>query len=104
MEFVLNKIMSIDRDAEKYRKGIDLLLQEKQKDMENKINELKRNWQEEAKTLRENIYKAKLQEAEVRAEEISAEKKVLLNSIKNKYENSKEEIVNEVFSKIISSF
>lgn len=104
MEFVLNKIMSIDRDAEKYRKGIDLLLQEKQKDMENKINELKRNWQEEAKTLRENIYKAKLQEAEVRAEEISAEKKVQLNSIKNKYENSKEEIVNEVFSKIISSF
>lgn len=103
MEFVLSKIMSIDKDAENYRKGIDLLLKEKQKDTENKINELRLSWQEEAKFSRENILKTKLKEAEEKAEGIRKEKEQQLNRINSKYETNKEEITNEVFNKIIGS-
>lgn len=100
MEFVINKIMSIDKDAENYRKSIDILLQEKQKYTE-KIDELRNTYQNEIKMLKENILKSKLEEAEERAKEIRKEKELQINQINNKYESSKEKIINEVFEKII---
>lgn len=101
MEFVINKIMSIDKDAENYRKSIDILLQEKQKYTEKKIDELRNTYQNEIKMLKENILKTKLEEAEERAKEIRKEKELQINKINNKYESSKEKIINEVFEKII---
>ena len=41
LEFVMNKIMSIDKDAESYRKGIDELLKEKQDELEKTIVDMK---------------------------------------------------------------
>lgn len=103
MEFVLNKIMSIDKDAQNYRKGIDELVKEKKKETEKALNDLSLSWQEESKIIKNDILEEKIREAKKKAEGIKSEKEEQLASIKEKYESSKSNIVDEVFSKIISS-
>ena len=101
MEFVMNKIMSIDKDAEGYRKGIDDLLKEKQDELENTINDMLVNFEEEVKTIKDGISHEKIIEAEFRARNIRIEKEEKLKSINTKYESNKLEIINEVFNYIL---
>ena len=99
----MNKIMSIDNDAESYRKGIDELLKEKQGELEKIIMDMKISFQEESKNIKSNISNEKIIDAENRAENIIKEKEEILNSINTKYQMSKIQIVDEVFNGIIKS-
>ena len=63
----MNKIMSIDKDAESYRRGIDELLKEKQDELENIIKDMKVSFQEESKNIKNDISNEKIVEAEYRA-------------------------------------
>ena len=101
MEFVMNKIMSIDKDAEGYRKGIDDLLEEKQNELENEIKDMLASFEEEVKTIKEGISHEKIIEAEYRARNIRKEKEAQINSINTKYEDNKLEIINEVINYIL---
>lgn len=103
MEYVMNKIMSIDKDAERYRKGIDDLLKEKQSEYENIIKSMKVSFQEEAKSIKDSISNEKIIDAEYRAKNIRKEKEEQLNNINTKYQSNKLEIVDEVFNRIIKS-
>lgn len=99
----MNKIMSIDNDAESYRKGIDELLKEKQGELEKIIMDMKISFQEESKYIKSNISNEKIIDAENRAENIIKEKEEILNSINTKYQMNKLQIVDEVFNGIIKS-
>jgi hypothetical protein len=103
LEFVMNKIISIDKDAEKYRKGIDKLLKEKQDELENIIKNMKDSFQEESKDIKSTIGREKIVEAEYRARNIKREKEEQLSNINIKYQSNKLEIIDEVFNKIIKS-
>jgi hypothetical protein len=103
LEFVMNKIISIDKDAETYRQGIEKLLIEKEMELEKNINELRQEWAIEEKKIREDIMNEKLGVAEEKAKSISKEKEESIESIKNKYAETSNQIVNEVFLKIINS-
>ncbi|WP_238903011.1 hypothetical protein [Clostridium sp. YIM B02506] len=103
MEFVMNKIISIDKDAETYRQGIEKLLIEKEMELEKNINELRQEWTIEEKKIREDIMNEKLGVAEEKAKSISKEKEESIELIKNKYAETSDQIVNEVFLKIINS-
>ncbi|MGH4125882.1 MAG: hypothetical protein ACREV6_23475 [Clostridium sp.] len=101
MEFVMNKIMSIDKDAEGYRKGIDELLKEKQDELEKTIVDMRSSFQEESKIIKNAISNEKILEAEGRAKNIISEKQEGLNNINTKYQINKLQIVEEVFNRII---
>jgi ElaB/YqjD/DUF883 family membrane-anchored ribosome-binding protein len=103
VKFVMDKIMSIDRDAEAYRKGIEELLKEKQLQLEKTIDDLKLDWQEEAKAIKSEVLNKKLEEAEERAKNIREEKNYQLDNIKAKYESNRSLICEEIFNKIIES-
>jgi len=103
LEFVMNKIISIDKDAETYRQGIEKLLIEKEMELEKNINELRQEWAIEEKKIREDIMNEKLGVAEEKAKSISKEKEESIELIKNKYAETSDQIVNEVFLKIINS-
>jgi len=103
LEFVMNKIMSIDKDAESYRKGIDELLKEKQDELEKTIMELQITFQEEAKNIKTTISNEKIIDAENRAKIIIKEKEEGLNDINAKYQKNKLQIVDEVLNGIIQS-
>ena len=99
----MNKIISIDKDAETYRQGIEKILIEKEMELENNINELRQAWEIEEKKIREDIMNEKLGIAEEKAKAIAKEKDESIESIKNKYAETSDQIVNEVFLKIINS-
>lgn len=103
MEFVVNKVMNIDKDAEIYRKKTEELLIEKQKELDEEIKILNKEWEEEAKNSKKRVLEEKLKEAEEKASIIRNEKEEQLNSINLKYNSSKDKIVYEVFHKIIDS-
>lgn len=103
MEFVINKIISIDRDAESYRENINELLRERQKDSEKILEIMREQWQEESKVLKESIMKEKLNEAGERVKAIKKEKDRDLSLINSKYEKNKKEIINDVFNEIVKS-
>jgi hypothetical protein len=103
LEFVINKIMSIDKDAQSYRSSIDELLKEKQGEFESEIQDMKTKFQEESKQIKSGISSEKILEAEHRAMNIRKEKEEQLNSINIKYQSNKLVIVEEVFNRIIKS-
>ena len=103
MEFVINKIMSIDKDAQSYRSSIEVLLKQKQDELENEIKNMKDNFQEECKKIKNAISREKIIEAERRAMSIRKEKEEQLSNINTKYQSNKLVIVEEVFNRIIKS-
>ncbi|MEK6263578.1 MAG: hypothetical protein N2B06_02215 [Clostridium sp.] len=103
MEFAMNKIMSIDKDAENYRKGIDELLKEKQDGFETTIKDMRASFQEESKNIKRGIGNEKLLEADNKAKIIRKEKEEGLNNINTKYQSNKLELIEVVFNRIIKS-
>jgi len=103
LEFVMNKIISIDKDAESYRKGIDELLKEKQDELEKTILDMRSSFQEESKNIKSAISNEKIIEAENRAKDIISEKEEGLNNINAKYQINRLQIVELVFNRIIKS-
>jgi hypothetical protein len=103
LEFVMNKIMSIDKDAQSYRKAIEESIKEKENELENLIKDINFTFQEESKKIKKDISYEKISEAECKALIIRKEKEEQLNNINTKYQSNKLEIVNEVFNKIIKS-
>ncbi|MBU5590704.1 hypothetical protein KQI89_02925 [Clostridium sp. MSJ-4] len=103
MDFVVNKVMDIDRDAENYRKKIEELIGDKQRELEKRINYMNLQWEEEGKSIKKTILLTTLNYAEKKAEEIKKEKEEQISVIEEKFFNNKSKIVDEVFSKIIHS-
>ena len=99
----MNKIMSIDKDAQGYRKAIEELIKEKEEELEKLIKDINIKFQEEAKNIKRDISNEKIKEAEGKALIIRMEKEEQFNYINTKYQSNKLEIVNEVFDKIIKS-
>lgn len=99
----MNKIMSIDKDAENYRKGIDELLKEKQDRFETTVKDMRASFQEESKSIKSGIVNEKLSAAENKAKSIRKEKEEGLNNINTKYQSNKSEIIESVFNRIIKS-
>ena len=103
LEFVINKIMSIDKDAQSYRSSIEELLKQKQNELENEIKNMNSCFQEESKKVKNTISSEKVIEAEHKAMIIRREKEEQLDSINTKYQSNKLVIVEEVFNRIIKS-
>jgi vacuolar-type H+-ATPase subunit H len=97
----MNKIMSIDKDAQNYRKNIDELLIEKQNVLDNIINDLMARFEEECKNIKQDIGNRKMLEAENIANNIRKEKEEELTSINAKYQANKLELVEVVFNRVI---
>jgi len=101
LKFVMDKIMSIDKDAQNYRKNIDELLSQKQNELEIAINDLTNRFNEECKNIKSVIGNEKIMEAESLAKNIKEEKEEELNKINTKYQANKSVIVDEIFNRVI---
>jgi hypothetical protein len=102
LEFVMNKIMGIDKDAENYRKGTNELLKEKQDGIETTIKNMRLSFEEQSKNIKSAISNEELIEAGRKAKNIRDEKEEGLNNINTKYQKNKSKIIDEVFNKIIN--
>jgi len=103
LEFVMNKIMKIDKDAQIYRNGIEKQLKEKQNELENIIEDMLISFQEESKNIKNDICSEKIIEAEHKVGIIKKEKEEELSNINRKYQINKLDIVEIVFNRIVKS-
>lgn len=103
VEFIINKIVSIDKDAQSYRNSIDDLLKEKQRAVESEIQDMYAGFHEESNKIRSSINSEKMLEAEQRAMDIKKDKEEQLNNINMKYQSNKLVIVEDIFNGIIES-
>ena len=97
----MNKIMSIDKDAQNYRKSIDELLKGKQNELEIIIKDMWVTFGEESKNIKNDISNKKMIDAESMAKNIIKEKEEGLNNINTKYQSNKAGMVEEVYNRII---
>jgi len=102
LKFVMNRIMSIDKETQSYRNSIDELLETKQNELDNKIKDMLSIFQEESQNIKNDIGKEKISEAEHKAKNIKKEKEEELNNINTKYQSNKSKIVEGVFNEIIN--
>jgi len=97
----MNEIMRIDKDAQRYRKGIEELLKEKQIELDNKLKDMWGLFEEESKNIKNGMSNQKIIESENKAENIKKEKEEGLSNINNIYQRNKLEVIEIVFNKII---
>ncbi|GIM27455.1 hypothetical protein CPJCM30710_01210 [Clostridium polyendosporum] len=100
MELIIQQIINIDNCAESYRKDTKRLLNEKEKELEDEINELWMHWYSEKKVISTDTLKRMEEEGEEMAKKIRAEGEQKLSIIKNEFNNRKMIIVDEVVSRI----
>lgn len=102
LEFTIKKIISIDNDAESYKKNMnELLLKERKKlkdDIKNMEDEAEKNLSEKKK----EILSSKIQDAEDAVKKIKKENSETIKKMQDVFENQKSIIVSEAFRKIIS--
>lgn len=103
MEFIIQQIINIDNCAESYRKDTKRLLDEKEKELEDEINELWMQWYSEKKVITTDTLKTMEEEGREVAAKIKEEGEQKLSAIMNEFNNRKMIIVDEVVSRIIKS-
>ncbi|MBU3195419.1 hypothetical protein KPL26_01925 [Clostridium algidicarnis] len=103
MDFVINKIIDIDKDAENYRKNIMELIDEKQMELEESIKSMNKDCDEELKSKKMSILSSSISDAENKAKDIKIEKEKQLSVIREIYETNKVKIIDEIFNEIIHS-
>jgi len=98
---VINKIMSIDKDAQDCRENTDELLKVKQNELEIVIGDMWTTFRKESKNIKNDISNKKMIEAENMAKNIIKEKEEELNNINSKYQSIKAGIVEDIYNGII---
>lgn len=103
MEFTIKKIVSIDKDAEKYRKNMEDNLSVKRNDLNLLVERLNADAQSEIDEIKKEIMNKYLDEANCKVEKIRAEKEEEIKKIHQSYNKIKNNIINEVFDEVINS-
>ena len=103
MQYVINSIINIDKEAENYEKKIEEEIQKKKDTLNEELSNMEREYEDQIKALKAQIQVDSKKEAESKVKRITEEKDGRLQEINEKFHNKKEEIVNSVFQKIINS-
>lgn len=104
MEFTIKKIISIDKDAENYKKNMNEMLVNKKKELDKLLEDMNKEAEDELMTASREYMKEKLDEANQKAETLKSQKEEQLIHFKDVYEEQKGSIVDKIFSELINSF
>ncbi len=103
MQYVINSIINIDKEAEKYESNIKEVIQEKREALKLELLELEENSKQKHMTIKKEVIDKGIEEAEKTAERIEMDKKEEIKRINKKFLSARENLVNTVFKQIINS-
>lgn len=103
MEFTIKKIISIDKDAENYRKTLELKLLNEKKNLETTLAGMRNDSKKNLEEVKRKVMEQKLNEAKKMAEQISNEKITEMEDINKKVNAVKEKIVIDTVNNILNS-
>lgn len=104
MDNSIEKVMKLDMDVEEYRISKQMEIKERKEGLKKNIEKAWADVDKELKNLQcevEEKYKKDLKESQ---ERIEKEKYKKISNIKEKYDNNKETIVEDIFKAILSPF
>lgn len=99
----MKKIISIDKDAEKYRNNMELKLMKDKKDLDQLIASLRIESRNKVEERKQQILQEKIKAATIDAEQIVTGKESEIKRLMNMYEKSKNDIVQEIIHEIVIS-
>ncbi|WP_426349839.1 hypothetical protein ACPWSR_01050 [Alloiococcus sp. CFN-8] len=103
MQYVINSIINMDKEAENYEKEIKEEILKRKKTLNDELSNMESEYQGQIKFLKEQVLADSRKEAEIKAQKIIEAKNSKLQQINEKFQNNKAQIVNSVFQKIINS-
>lgn len=102
MEYTLKKIISIDKEAENFRMSKVNELKEKKEELQNEIKKLWADLSEDIETMKKNINIETTNKAYEEIEILKKNKEEEIENLKKKYEQAKQDILEEAFINILS--
>ncbi len=103
MEYTIKKIISIDKDAENYRKSLNQRLTNEKKDLENTLADMRNDSKKNLEKLKKEVIEKKLGESDRMAEQIRNEKAIEMENINKKINDIKGKIISDTMNNILSS-
>lgn len=103
MQYVINSIINIDKEAERFDKDIEEMIEAKNKELKEQLKKSEEENINIINTIKKNIVNEGIYQAEKKAKEISKEKEMEIDRINSNYIKAKDAIINTVFLNIINS-
>ncbi len=103
MQYVINSIINIDKEAGKFDKNIEEMIEAKNKELKEQLKKAEEENVNIINTIKKNIVNEGIYQAEKKAEEVSKRKEMEVDRINSNYINAKDAIINTVFLNIINS-
>lgn len=103
MEYTIKKIISIDKDAENYRKSLYQRLINEKKDLENTLADMRNDSKKDLEKLKKEVMEKKLSEAGKMADHIRNEKIMEMENINKKINDIRGKIISDTLNNILSS-
>lgn len=103
MEYTIKKIISIDKDAENYRKSREQKLINEKKDLENTLADMRNDSKKNLEKLKKEVMERKLNEAGKMADLIKNEKTMEMENINKKINEIKGRIIGDTLDNILNS-
>lgn len=104
MQYVINSIINIDKEAERFDKDIEEMIEAKNKELKEQLKKSEEENINIINTIKKNIVNEGIYQAEKKAKEISKEKEMEIDRINSNYIKAKDAIINTVFLNIINSW
>jgi len=103
LEHTLKNIISLDKRATEYKESLDMKLNQDKKEFQTEILKKDKEFTDSLQQEKDKIINKYLDEAEKTAADIKKNGDIELNLLKEKYENSKKEIVEKIFSTLLKN-
>lgn len=100
MEDIIQKVVSIDMQAENYKKQLDEEFQGKKKDLEKTILHMREEAEAQVNSKKSQIKNEKIERAHALVEDIKKDKEEQLDKINSIYAGAKNEIVDKIFKEL----
>jgi uncharacterized protein with gpF-like domain len=101
LEYTLKNIISLDKRATEYKDSLDKKLSEEKKEFQAEISRKDKEFSDSLQQEKDQIINKYLRDAEKSAADIRKNGDAQLNLLRQKYESSKNEIIEKIFSALL---
>ncbi|WP_040212626.1 hypothetical protein [Clostridium polynesiense] len=103
MQYVVNSIINIDKEAEKYKNNIQEVVSSRKRELKTYLKSLEQEHEKDIENIRAALINNNIKRAEEKAQKIAEETESLIRELNNNYYSNKDDIISTIFKNIINS-
>ncbi|MDR7857391.1 hypothetical protein [Tissierella sp.] len=100
MDQIINNILNIDKETVKMKLKTEELIENKEKELKEAIQELEKNYMEEGRLEGERVYNEVIKNGELEIKQMQSMDMKTLNSIDDVYKKNKDQLVEELWKNL----